>query len=241
MDDDTMILRTLMLAATLATLPTMAGAVILDFDFTGEVESVNDGSNANLPGGLGPYNVGDILNGSFLLDTSLMTGGSGTSAFYAGAVSNLSVTIDGNTYTSSGTGSAQVRNDNQSGSSAPKRDMFFATFTVNGPSAGGLAVSGFQFTLGGTNAYAAGSLSDVDAPTIAEFISLFNNDNNDGNTKILGFSDGSDVRYDVTGLTVRSVSAVPLPPSFLLLLIGLGILAAASRRSCARSWAHGGV
>lgn len=176
-----MIFRTVTVAAAMAAAPMAASAAILDFAFTGVVESVNDGANNDLPSGLGPYTVGDTLTGSFLLDTSLMTGGTGTSATYAGAVSNLSVTIDGNTYISTAAGSARVDDDNQSGSSAPERDLFFATFgSVSGPDAGGEAVAGFQFSLGGTDAYDAGVLSDVEAPSVGQFLALFANDNNNG-------------------------------------------------------------
>ncbi|MEM6372963.1 MAG: VPLPA-CTERM sorting domain-containing protein [Pseudomonadota bacterium] len=214
---------TLVVAAAMLAMPGIALAETLKFSFTGAVESINDGGNNNLPGGLGPFNVGDELSGMFTLDTALFTGGTGTRATYGGAVDNLMVTIDGNTYLSTAAGSATVRNDDMAGSAAPLRDIFLASWSVSGPSAGGLSVSGFQISFGGTDAFAAGSISGVGAPSIAEFFSLFNNDSNDGNTKILGFSDDSDVRFDVETL---SIEVVPLPAAFGFLLAAIGGLGA---------------
>lgn len=224
-------IKHLVAAAALATVPISASANILSFVFEGFVESTNDGANIDVAS-IGDLNVDDFVSGSFLLDTSLLTGAPGTTGtFSAGsAVSDFMLTIDGYTYTDPGLGSATLHNDYMAGSSAPFRDMFFAFSSgANGADQGGLQASGFQFSLGGTDAFAAGSLSGLDAPTIAEFNSLFLNDNNNGNTKILTFNDGSDVRYDVTSVTVTT-APVPLPAPALLLLAGLGGLGVMRRR-----------
>ena len=225
LEDIIMSLRTLTATAALALLPLTANAAVLNISFEGFVESTNDGANVDVAS-IGDLNVDDLVTGSFLLDTSSMNGVVGSDAFYADVVSNFVLNIDGYSYTSALTGNARVRNNHMAGTAAPLRDMFIATVGgATGPSQGGLAPSLMQFSLGGTDALAV--LDDVDAPSIAEFFDLFNNDNNNGNTKFLSFADGSDVRYDVTSLTI---AAVPLPASSLLLLAGVGGLVAAKRR-----------
>lgn len=215
-----------LLASVLVT-PGVLAADTLKFDFTGIVESINDGAGATLSGGLGPYMVSDTLSGSFTLDTALITGGLASITVAAGAVDNLSVVIRGNTFTNTAAGVATLRN-NFGG-----RDLFTANFeSISGPSVGTDPVTRFQFSIGGTDAIVV--LSNTEAPSIAQFLDLFNNDNNDGNTKFLSFDDPnftnpleqSDVRFDVTSLSVTEVSAVPLPAGLSLMLVGLGGLGA---------------
>lgn len=216
-------------AMALTVTPFAASADLLNFTFGGFVERTNDGNNRNVAS-IGDLNVDDIVSGSFVLDTSLLTGPAATAGWQAfnNAVSDFVLTVDGFTYTDSGLGRATIHNDYRAGSSAPERDMFFAESTqAVGAMQGGLTATGMQFSIGGTDAFAAGSLSGLNAPSIGQFIDLFNNDNNNGNTKVLTFNDGSDVRYDLTSL---SVQAVPLPAPALLLLAGLGGLGLMRRR-----------
>jgi len=166
-----MSIKNLAAIAALAMAPFAANATILNFSFEGFVESTNDGDNADVTS-IGALNVDDVVTGSFLLDTSTMIGGVGTSASYADVVSNFVLNIDGYTYTSAATGTARVRDNNMAGSSAPLRDMFIASVgSTTGPTQGGLAPSLMQFSLGGTAALAV--LSDVNAPSIAQFLDLF--------------------------------------------------------------------
>lgn len=209
-----------LIAAAIALMPLAAHAAVLKFNFEGFVESTNDGANIDVPA-IGDLNVDDLVTGSFHLDTSQFTGAAGATGTntIANAVSNFILTIDGFTYSAPGLGGASLRNDFTAGSGIT-RDLFIATSgAASGPTQGGLAPSYLQFSLGGSDAFLAGSLSGLDVPTIPEFQSLFANDNNNGNTKFLTFTDGSDVRYDVTSL---SIAAVPLPASSLLLLAGVG-------------------
>lgn len=222
-------IKLLAATAAIAITPFAASANILNFAFEGFVESTNDGGNNDVAW-IGELNVGDFVSGSFVLDTSLLTGGSGTSLIVAGAISNFALTIDGFSYLSADTGAATLHDNHMAGTSAPERDMFIANVTsgVMGPAQVGLDPARMQFSIGGTDAI--GVLSGLNVPTIAQFLDLFNNDNNNGNTKFLSFSDGSDVRYDLTSLTVTT-SEVPLPAGLPLMLAGLAAFGLARRKS----------
>lgn len=221
--------KPLAVAVSILALPISASAAILQFDFVGEIERTNDGSNVDVAS-IGSIAVGDAVSGGFMLDTSSMIGGAGTTTSYATAVSSFHMTVDGLLYNGTGDSSTTVGNDDMSGSSAPLRDTFLvANYSPSGPIVDGLAPARIQFALGGTD---TSVLSGTEAPTIEQFFALWAADTIAGNLNFLSFSDGSDARFRATGLTIdgQGPAAVPLPAAGLLLMGAIGGLGFARRR-----------
>jgi len=202
-----------------------ATAASYNIAFKGDVVRTNDGTpQNNNVASIGSITVGDFVSGGFVLDTSLLTGGA-ASTFSANAVTGFNMTMDGLAFTTSGTSTATVRNNHMSGSSAPLRDNFFVSaYAPLGPTVAGLTPSVLQFSVGGTD---TSILSDTNAPSIQQILDMWAADTIGGSLNLISFSDGSDARFEVSSL---SISAVPLPAGGLLLIGGLGALAALRKR-----------
>ncbi|WP_420863734.1 VPLPA-CTERM sorting domain-containing protein [Algirhabdus cladophorae] len=203
-----------------------ATAETLRFDFKGEVVRTNDGTLQNNDvASIGTITTGDAVSGSFILDNSALTGGAASTFSNSSAVTNFNMVMDGLSFSTSGTGTATLRNDHMAGSSAPLRDNFFVRGTSpTGPTVGGLTASILQFSVGGTD---TSVLSDTNSPTIQQFLDMFAADTIGGSLNFISFSDGSDARFEVSEL---KISAVPLPAGGFLLIGGLGALTVLRKR-----------
>ena len=212
-------MKHLIVAAFVACAPVAALSAPLTLDFTGTVDRVNDGSNVNLLS-FGPYNVGDAVSGSIVLDVvaGVATG------------TSFSMTIDGNSFFDGGGIGVTVANNQADGSSAPERDyLLISDFSPTGPDVGGIDPARIQFAIGGTD---TSVLSDTTFPTPTQIFSLFDADTIGGNLNFLSFADGSDVRFSLDTLLVdgRGPSQVPLPAALPMLLAGMGALRLIKRK-----------
>lgn len=220
--------KTMAVAAALISAPLAAQAEIFNFTFSGVVESTNLADNTDVDA-IGELNAGDEVSGSFTFDGSVFSGaGAGTFASAADAVSNFLITVDGFSYSALGLGSAFLYDNHMPGSAADVTDGFFAgSGQLTGADQGGFAVTSAQFSIG--TIVELGILNDLSSPNLSQFEQLIAANTFDGNTNILGFGTGEDVRFNLAEVTVE-MSDVPLPAGGLLLLAGLGGLGALRRR-----------
>lgn len=208
----------------LSTLPVAANAAVFEFAFEGYVSSTNAGDNSDVAA-IGALNVDDFVSGSFTFDGSTVVDNGGTTSSNAGTVSNFELTIDGFDYVATGLGSNRIYDNHMPGSAASVTDAFFALASVTGATQGGVAPSYGQFSLG--TIVDLSILAGTGSPTLLDFNNLIAANTFDGNTNFLTFTDGADVRYDLTSVTV---AAVPLPAAGMFLVAGLGALGAMKRR-----------
>ncbi len=223
----------LLAAAVVAFTPLAANAVPLNFTFTGAIDRFSLWGSAS---GAGDLNVGDSVSGSFTYDGSIVPDGF---VFADDGISNFSITVDGFSYTATGTSRALLYDDWMLGSSSPVVDLFIAqSGPLNGPNQGGLPPFIAQFSLRTTS-----NLSIFQAgvsPSLGDFQQLIIDNESDFNTNFLTFADfrvNPDdrivARFNLTGVTVSTTDpAVPLsaPATLPLMAAGLGLLGFIARR-----------
>ena len=220
------------LAATLvACTPIAANAVPFNFTFTGEIELITflNGGSAT-----GDIDVGDSVSGSFTYDGSIVPDGALTDD---DAISNFSITVDGFSYTATGTGRARLFDDVMQGSSAPVTDSFAATSgPLSGPNQGGVPPFFAQLSL-----LTASNISIFQAgvsPTLADFQQLIADNESGTSTNLIAFaadsfSSRTIARFNLTDVAVSTTDpGVPLsaPATLPLMAAGLGLLGFIARR-----------
>ena len=227
--------RYLLAAAVVAFTPFAANAVPLNFTFTGEIETFSFTGGASATGDI---DVGDSVSGSFSYDGSIVPIPNGI-VFADDTISNFNITVDGFSYTATGTSQARLDDDHMAGFSAPERDYFRASSgLLIGPNQGGLPPLFAQFSLltgSNLNIFQAGI-----SPTLADF-QQFIADNESGiGTNFIVFaaepffsSPRTIARFNLTEVTVSTADpAVPLsaPATLPLMAAGLGLLGFIARR-----------
>jgi len=214
----------------LGAVPVSAQAAVFDFVFEGYVESTNDAANNDVAS-IGDLNVDDFVSGSFRFDGSAHSATGGTFGSASGTVSDFQITVDGYEFNALGLGSSFIYDNHMPGSAASVTDGFFArSGPLSGPDQGGLAVSSAQFSIG--TIVDLTILSSLASPSLLDFNNLIAANTFDGNTNILGFGSGDDVRYGLTSVSV-SIAPVPVPAAGVLLIASLGALGAMKRRKSA--------
>ena len=206
--------------------PKTADAVIVNVDFTGEIQFLTTGGVIGAPILSGTYSIGDAVFGSLTYDTSapitITPAGTGTKGQSATALTAFSLNVNGNAYTSTG-GSTFTQNDAQNGSASPFRDAVFfqGVFGVAGPTVGGLSANFLQFSLGTS---ILSTLADASLPTASLINALFATNEFDGNTNLIRYSNGELARFSIASVNEISINAVPLPAALPLFGTGLAIM-----------------
>jgi len=210
----------------LTTLPVAANAAVFNFEFEGYVESTNNAANIDVPS-IGDLTVDDFVSGSFTFDGSAHTASGGTFGSASNTVSDFQITVGGYEYNALGLGGSFIYDDHMPGAAANVTDAFIArSGQLSGADQGGLAVTSGQFSIG--TILDLTILSSTASPSLLDFQNLIAANSFNGNTNILGFGTGDDVRYDLTSVSV-SVAPVPVPAAGVLLIASLGALGAMRR------------